>query len=276
MVIKLGRFLRKRAAVAAALYILLLILAAVLADKISPHDPLKVFSDHVLESPSPQFLLGTDNLGRDIMSRLIYGTRVSLKVGLLAVGISALTGSSLGLVAGYFGGWVDGLIMRIVDILLAIPGILLALIIIATLGPSTTNLILAVGISGVPTYARLVRGTVLSAKEREYVEAVRALGARGLRIALRHILPNVLAPITVLVSLGVGVAILSTAGLSFIGLGPPPPTPEWGGMLADARTYLRDAWWFFTFPGIAIGATVLSANLVGDALRDVLDPRLKH
>lgn len=197
-------------------------------------------------------------------------------MGLLAVSISAAIGTTMGMLSGYLGGWVDQLLMRIVEVMLAIPGILLALIIIAALGPSMNNLIIAVGISGIPTYARLVRGTVLSAKEREYVEAARALGAGQGRIMARHILPNVLAPIVVLASLGVGVAILSTAGLSFIGLGVRPPIPEWGSMLSDARTYLRDAWWMFTFPGLAISLTVLSANVLGDALRDVLDPRLKH
>ncbi len=272
----LRRFLRKKAAVIAGLYIFLLLFTALFAAQLSPHDPLKVYSAHALEAPSVTFPLGTDNLGRDILSRIIYGTRVSLRVGLMAVSIAAVIGSTMGMLAGYLGGWIDQIVMRIVDIMLAIPGILLALIIIATLGPSMNNLILAVGISSVPTYARLVRGTVLSAREREYVEAARALGSGSLRIMLKHILPNIVAPIVVLGSLGVGVAILSTAGLSFIGLGVRPPTPEWGGMLADARTYLRDAWWMFTFPGLAISSTVLSANLLGDALRDVLDPRLKQ
>lgn len=270
------RFFRKKAAVLATLYLVVLTVTAVFANQVSPHDPLKVYSVHTLEAPSQAFPLGTDNLGRDILSRIIYGGRVSLRVGLMAVLIAAVIGSTLGMLAGYMGGWVDQLVMRIVDVMLAIPGILLALIIIATLGPSMNNLVIAVGISSVPTYARLVRGTVLSAKEREYVEAARALGSSGLRIVLRHLLPNIFAPILVLASLGVGVAILSTAGLSFIGLGVRPPTPEWGGMLADARTYLRDAWWMFTFPGLAISGTVLSANLLGDALRDVLDPRLKQ
>lgn len=272
----LRRFLRKKAAVVAAAYILLLLFTAIFADTISPHDPLKVYAAHSLEEPSRTFLLGTDNLGRDVMSRIIHGTRVSLRVGLMAVSIAAVIGSTMGMLSGYLGGWVDQLIMRVVDVMLAIPGVLLALIIIATLGPSMNNLIVAVGISSVPTYARLVRGTVLSAREREYVEAARALGSGRVRIMLQHILPNIFSPILVLASLGVGVAILSTAGLSFIGLGVRPPTPEWGGMLADARTYLRDAWWMFTFPGLAISSTVLSANLVGDALRDVLDPRLKQ
>lgn len=272
----LRRFLRKKVAVVAALYILLLLFTAIFADTLSPHDPLQVYADHTLEGPSRTFPLGTDNLGRDILSRIIHGTRVSLRVGLMAVSIAAAIGSTMGMLSGYLGGWVDQVIMRVVDVMLAMPGILLALIIIATLGPSMNNLILAVGISSVPTYARLVRGTVLSAKEREYVEAARALGSGAGRIMVRHILPNIFSPILVLASLGVGVAILSTAGLSFIGLGVRPPTPEWGGMLSDARTYLRDAWWMFTFPGLAISSTVLCANLLGDALRDVLDPRLKH
>lgn len=273
---QLRRFLRKKAAVTAALYLFVLVLLALFADQISPHDPLKVYAAHTLEAPSAQFLMGTDNIGRDVLSRVIYGTRISLRVGLLAVSISALIGGTFGMLAGFFGGWLDQIVMRVVDVMLAIPGILLALIIIAALGPSMNNLIMAVGISGVPTYARLVRGSVLSAKEREFVEAARALGASSVRTMVRHILPNVLAPILVLMSLGVGTAILSTAGLSFIGLGVRPPTPEWGGMLADARTYLRDGWWLFTFPGLAISTTVLSANMLGDGLRDVLDPRLKR
>jgi peptide/nickel transport system permease protein len=203
------------------------------------------------------------------------GTPLSLSVGLISVGIAIVVGVVVGLLSGYYGGWVDSTLMRFIDVMLAFPGILLALTIVSMLGPSLTNLMIAVGVSSIPTYARLTRGSVLSAREEVYVSAARSIGVANRRILVRHILPNVVAPIIVTATLGVGAAILWAAALSFLGLGSQPPTPEWGRMLSEGRQYLRDHWWISTFPGLAIMVTVLAMNILGDGLRDVLDPRLK-
>jgi peptide/nickel transport system permease protein len=258
------------------LYLLaMLIGVAVLAGWLAPYDPVRVSTGPSLQAPMPPFLLGTDLLGRDILSRLIHGSRISLRIGLVSVGIAAVCGTVLGLLAGFYGRWPDLVIMRVIDLLLAFPNVLLALAIIAILGPSIFNLMIAVGISATPSYARLVRGTVLSAKENVYVEAAIAVGCDDGLILRRHILPNVLAPIIVLATLGMAGAILTGAALSFLGLGVQPPTPEWGTMLSDGRNYLRRAWWITTFPGLAIMVTVLAINMLGDGLRDALDPRLR-
>ncbi len=268
------RFARNPTGLLALGCLLAFIASAVLAPLLAPHDPLDISGER-LQPPSREHLLGTDELGRDILSRILYGGRVSLQVGIIAVVIALSVGGVLGLVAAYWEGRLDGVIMRVMDMMLAFPGILLALVIIAVLGPSLFNVMIAIGIASIPAYTRLVRGSTLSAKQNEYVEAARALGAGAWRIIFRHLVPNVAAPVIVLSTLGVAGAILATAGLSFIGLGAPPPTPEWGAMLATARNYIRRAWWLATFPGLAITITVLVINILGDALRDALDPRLK-
>jgi len=258
-----------------ALLVSLLVLVALFAPLIAPYDPLAVKPSALLKPPSAEHWLGTDALGRDQFSRIVYGARISLQLGLIAVAIAALFGTLLGLLAGYYRGWADNLTSAGVDVLLAFPNILLALAITYALGISLTNLMIAVGIAAIPTYVRVVRSTVLTIKENAYIEAARVSGCSDLRIILHHILPNALGPIIVLATLGVATAILSGSALSFLGLGTKPPTPEWGVMLAEGRSFMLNAWWVTTFPGLAIMLTVLSINLLGDGLRDALDPRLR-
>jgi len=252
-----------------------LALMALGAPWLSPRDPIRTAAREALQPPGPRFVLGSDQFGRDVASRVLHGARISLTVGLIAVSIAVALGTPLGLVSGYYGGRLDALIMRIMDVLLAFPGILLALAIVSVLTPGLTNVMIAVGLSAVPTYARLVRASVLAARENLYVEAARALGGRDLGILVRYILPNVVAPLIVTATLGLGTAILSAAALGFLGLGSQPPQPEWGRMLSEGRDYLREAWWISTFPGLGIMLTVLAMNLLGDGLRDLLDPRLR-
>lgn len=271
----LRRLLRDRGAVVALVVLLLIIGSAVFAPLLPLANPIQVDAAHALYSPGTPYLFGSDQYGRDVFSRVLYGGRVSLLVGPIAVIIALVPGVAVGLVAGYYGRWADGVLMRIIDVMLAFPGILLALGIVAVLGPSLTSLMIAVGISTIPTYARLTRASVLTARENLYVDAARVVGASNTSILLRHILPNVVAPIIVISTLGVGAAILVAASLSFLGLGSQPPTPEWGRMLSEGRQYLRDQWWIATFPGLAIMLTVLALNVLGDGLRDVLDPRLR-
>ncbi|MGQ9583854.1 MAG: ABC transporter permease [Anaerolineae bacterium] len=273
-VIALRQLRRNQGAVLGMGIIIGLVLVAILAPFIAPHDPIKQ-SPNSLEPPSRVHPMGTDLYGRDVLSRIIFGTGISLQIGVIAVAIGGISGVLLGLIGGYYGGWIDMLEMRLIDILLAFPGLLLALSIVAVLGPSVMNLMIAVGISSIPEYARLVRGSVLSAKENVYVDAARVVGCGSTRIMFGHILPNVVAPVIVLATLGVGRAILLAAALSFLGLGAQPPTPEWGSMLSSGRDYLRQAWWVTTFPGLAIVVTVLAVNMLGDGLRDALDPRLR-
>jgi peptide/nickel transport system permease protein len=271
-----ARRLRRNPGAMIGLVILtLLVVAAIVAPLLTSYDPIKQQMANAFQAPDAQHWLGTDQFGRDILSRILYGSRISLRIGLVSVGIAASIGILLGLVAGYYGGWSDILISRFIDLLLAFPGILLALVIVSVIGPSLFNVMVAVGISATPSYARLVRGAVMAARENVYVEAARATGAKDRTIILKHILPNVLAPVIVLSTLGIAGAILSGAALSFLGLGAQPPTPEWGAVLSDGRNYLRQAWWISTFPGLAIMVTVLSVNLLGDGLRDALDPRMK-
>ena len=225
--------------------------------------------------PSPEHWFGTDEVGRDLFSRVIYGTRISLEIGLIVVAIGAGIGVPLGLVAGFFGGWVEQLIMRITDIFLAVPGILLAIAIVAALGPGMTNAMVALSIVWWPGYVRIVHGKVKTVREEAYVEAGRALGLSSMRILFRHVLPNCMSPILVKASMDMGMAILSAAGLGFIGIGAQPPIPEWGAIISEGRRYFSVAWWHSTFPGLAIWFTVLGFNFLGDALRDALDPKMR-
>ena len=254
---------------------LLFVITALGAPWIAPHDPTAPVIEAVLQPPSRSHPFGTDELGRDVLSRVIYGSRVSLEVGVVAVGIAATIGTAGGLAAGFYGGTWDTAVMRATDVLLAFPGILLAIAVVATLGPNLVNVMIAVGIGAIPVYTRTVRGSTLSVRRMEYVEAARAAGATTGRLVTRHVLRNIAAPIVILGTLGVGVNILIAAGLSYVGLGAQPPTPEWGAMLSGARQYLRDAWWTAVFPGLAITLTVVGMNLLGDGLRDILDPRLR-
>lgn len=269
------KFRNRPGAIFGAVVLIAFVLIAIFAPLIAPMDPLEI-STNRRAAPSMQHWLGTDEVGRDVLSRVIYGSRVSLRVGLVAIGIALTVGSALGILAGFAGGWVDTLIMRLTDIMLAFPGILLAIAIVAILGPSLFNVMIAVGIESIPAYVRTARGSTLSVKEMEYVTGARTLGCSTLRIATRYILPNVAAPLIVLATIGIAGSILSAAGLSYLGLGAQPPTPEWGAMLSSARSFVRDAWWMATFPGLAIMIVVLALNLFGDGLRDVLDPRTRR
>ncbi|PYM91815.1 MAG: peptide ABC transporter permease [Candidatus Rokuibacteriota bacterium] len=271
----LQRVVRHRGAVAGLVILGALALLAIGAPWLSPRDPIKTSPRTALHAPGSRYLLGSDQFGRDVASRVLHGARISLVVGLISVSIAVGIGAPVGLVSGYYGGRLDALLMRMIDVLLAFPGILLALAIVSVLTPGLGNVMIAVGLAAVPTYARLVRASVLSAREQVYVEAARAIGGRDRTILTRYILPNVVAPLIVTATLGLGTAILSAAALSFLGLGSQPPAAEWGRMLAEGRDYLREAWWISTFPGLGIMLTVLAMNLLGDGLRDLLDPRLK-
>jgi peptide/nickel transport system permease protein len=268
------RLVHRPSAFISAVLLLLVIVAAVLAPVLAPDDP-NAISSNLRKAPSRAHLFGTDDLGRDVLSRVIFGARVSLRVGLIAIGIALVAGTLLGLTAGYWGSWADSIIMRIMDIMLAFPGFLLAIAIVAILGPGLYNVMIAVGIEAIPVYARTSRSSVLSMKEEEYVVGARSMGAGHGRILFRYILPNILAPLIVLATLGVGIAILSAAGLSYLGLGAQPPTAEWGAMLSSARSFIRNSWWMSTFPGLAIMLVVLALNLFGDGLREILDPRVR-
>lgn len=267
--------IQNKGALAGLIILILLILAAIFAPLITRYDPIVIDPPSRTLPPSRDHWMGTDAFGRDIYTRVVYGARVSLPVGLVAVGIAASFGAILGLISGYYGRWADGIIMRFIDIMLAFPNIMLALVIVAILGPSIRNVMIAVGIGEIPRYTRLIRGQVLSARELLYVEAAKVVGVPTTKIMFRHILPNVVSPVVVLATLSVGSAILAAAGLSFLGLGAQPPRPEWGSMLADGRNFLRSHWWVATMPGVAIAITVLSINMFGDGLRDILDPRTR-
>jgi len=271
------RFKRNKMAMVGLVILSLLILAAVFANVIADFET-EVIRQNIpnrLQPPSAEHWFGTDEFGRDIFARIVHGARVSLSVGVIAVGISLIIGGFFGAIAGYYGSLVDNIIMRIMDVFLAVPGMLLAIAIVAALGSSMTNLMIAVGISSMPVYARIVRASVLTIKDMEFIEASRAIGAKNMTIILNHIIPNSLAPIIVQSTLGVAGAILATAALSFIGLGIQPPYPEWGAMLSGGRTFMRDSPHIVMFPGLFIMLTILVLNMIGDGLRDALDPRLK-
>ncbi len=269
------RLRRDKAAVAGLAVITALMITALFAPVLARQDPNDQHMLHVLERPGQHYWLGSDEFGRDILSRIIWGTRISLHVGLLSIAVATLVGVTLGLVSGYYGGKSDTLIMRVMDIMLAFPWLLLAIAIMSILGTGVINVVIAVAIVYIPAFARLVRSSVLATKEQDYVLAARAAGASNMRVMFRHILTNVWAPTIVQVTLSIGQAIIYASALSFIGLGTQPPTADWGAMLSSGREYLRDAPWLSTFPGLAILLTVLAFNLFGDGMRDVLDPRLK-
>jgi peptide/nickel transport system permease protein len=269
------RVRRDPAALVAFFVLLLLAVAAAVGPFLATHDPLIMNASDRLQPPSAQHWLGTDLFGRDIGARLLAGAHLSLRIGGLSVLIAALPGTLLGLLAGYYGRWVDRLLGWLIDVMLAFPTILLALTIVAALGPGVRNVVLAVGISGVPSYTRLVRGQVLSLRRRPFVRAAVSVGCSDARILLRHILPNLVGTVVILATLDVGWAILNASALSFLGLGAQPPTPEWGLMLSEGRAYLREAPWIAAAPGLAIAATVLAVNVLGDSLRDALNPQLR-
>lgn len=260
-------------AAVAALVLAGVVAIAVLDEAVAPYGPNDVDVPNRLQPPSGQHWFGTDDLGRDVFSRVVLGAAVSLRVGLIAVGIALLAGTAIGLVAGYLRGWLDDVLMRAMDVLFAFPAILMAIAVLAILGPGTTNAMIAIGVVYTPIFARVSRAAVLGVREEVYVRASRSVGASDARILLRHVLPNAAPPIIVQTSVSLAFAVLAEAALSFLGLGTQPPAPSWGRMLAEGRGFLELAWWMAVFPGLAIVVVVLSFNLLGDALRDVLDPR---
>lgn len=271
----IGKFMRHSGGMVGLALFVALVLIAVFAPAIAPYDPLRVDPIVALMPPSADHWMGTDTLGRDMMSRVIYGTRISLRLGVVSVSIGLSLGVLVGVLAGYLGGRVDGILMRFIDMLLAFPSLILALVAVFALGPGLTNAMIAVGISSIPAFARITRGEVLSAKENLYVQSAQALGGSEVTIMVRHILPNIIAPNIVMGALMTGTAILAGAALSFLGLGAQSPTPEWGLMLSQGRGFMSLAWWLTFFPGLGIMLTVMAMNLLGDGLRDVLDPRIR-
>ncbi len=270
------RFMENRLAVAGGMLVIVLLSSSMLAPWIAPYDPAEVHIDRVLWPPCREHPLGTDELGRDVLSRIIWGGRISMLVGFVAVGIATIIGVLLGALAGYYGGWIDGLIMRFVDIMLCFPTFFLILAVIAFLEPSIWNIMMVIGLTSWMGVARLVRAEFLSLKEREFVLAEKALGASSRRIIFCHILPNAMGPVFVSAILGIGNAILVESALSFLGIGIQPPIPSWGNMLSSGKDYLGVAYWLSLFPGLAILLTVMSYNLLGEGLRDALDPRLRY
>lgn len=270
------RLRKNKSAMLGLIILVVLILCAIFADFIAPHPyDLQDYS-HTFEGPSSTHLLGTDNFGRDILSRIIHGARISLLVGFSSIITAIIFGGLLGAISGYYGGKVDNILMRAMDILMSIPGMLMAISLAAAMGPGLTNMVIAIAIADIPGYARVVRSSVLTIKDQEYIEAAQSIGASDARIILKHIIPNCVAPIIVQATLGMAGAILSASSLSFLGLGIQPPTPEWGSMLSAARQYIMNYPHMCIFPGIAIMITIFALNMLGDGLRDALDPRLKN
>ena len=272
---ELRRFSRRGAAVVGAIILLIVAILAVSGPALSPRDPLRMNPVEALSPPSGAHPFGTDQYGRDVLSRVVAGARLSLFTGLGAVVIALAGGLALGLVSGAAGGWVDLLVMRVVDVMMAFPSVLMALVVVAIVGQGAANVMVAVGVSLIPTFVRLVRGNVLVVREHAYVEAARALGCPPSRVTLQHILPNIVAPVIVLATIAIAWSIIIGASLSFLGLGPRPPIPEWGVDLSNGRNYLLRGWWIAGGPGVAIMTTVVAVNLAGDTLRDVLDPRMR-
>ncbi|MBN2373665.1 ABC transporter permease [bacterium] len=276
ILIFLERFKRNQLAVAGMAMVFFLFIIAALAPRISPYNPALINVDQILSPPSSSHWLGTDQLGRDVLSRMIWGSRISLLVGFVAIGIATFIGALLGSLAGYYGGWIDNMIMRFVDIMLCFPTFFLILAVIAVLEPSIWNIMIVIGVTGWMGVARLVRAEFLSLKDREFVLAARASGASDFRIIFRHVLPNALAPVLVAATLGVAAAILTESALSFLGIGVQPPTPSWGNMLTAGKDNIEIAWWLSLYPGLAILLTVLGYNLLGEGIRDAIDPRLNN
>ena len=274
--LSLQRFKRKKGAVIGLAVLILLILSALFSDILTPYEFDKINPINALRPPSLEHPMGTDAFGRDQLTRIMHGGKVSLQVGMISVLIGGTFGILIGAIAGFFGGWIDEIVSRLIDIMLAFPSILLALAVVSVLGPDLYNLMIAVGISSIPAFARLVRSAVLSIKENDYIVAAKSLGLTRARIVIVHIIPNIFASILVFATLEVATAILAGASLNFLGMGAKPPTPEWGLLLAESRDFFRRAWWLATFPGIAIMVTVISINLLGDGLRDTFDPWLKE
>lgn len=256
--------------------VLLVFIAALVAPRaLAPYDPTVMSPEHILQAPGPGHWFGTDQYGRDLLSRLIYGTRLSMSLGVVSVLLSVGIGLPIGAAVGFFRGRLDAVVMRLVDIVMSFPGILLALLVIAILGPGLGNAMIAVGIGQAPVFVRIVRASTLVVREHSYIEAARALGAGSLRTLGRHVLPNVIQPVIVIATLGFASAIIIGSSLGFLGLGAQPPAAEWGTMVSEGRSYLRSDWWIAAFPGVTIGLAVLTLNVLGDALRDLLDPRLR-
>ncbi len=276
IVLSVKRFFRNKLAVIGGTVILIIVLAAIFAPFLTPYDPIELDTKNTFAPMSREHPLGTDDFGRDILSRLLYGARLSLRIGLAVATMAMILGTTIGSFAGYYGGLTDDILMRMMDAMFSIPSILLALVLVTVLGRGQINTIVAIGIVDTPLFARIVRSSVISNKEKEYVEAGVALGQSNLKILFLHIVPNGLAPIIVTVAISIAGAIMMEAGLSFIGLGTPPPTPSWGSMLAQSRAYLNTFPMVAIFPGIALTTTVLGFNLLGDGLRDLLDPKLRR
>jgi len=270
------QLVRNKLALMGGIVVVILFAVSFLAPYISPYNPDTINVKEILMPPSSHHLLGTDELGRDVLSRMIWGSRISLKVGFVAVGIAVIIGIIIGAAAGYYGGWVDDLLMRFVDMMLCFPSFFLILAVIAILEPSIYNIMAVIGLTGWMGVARLVRAEFLRIREMDYVKAARSIGASDFRIVFRHILPNALNPVIVAATLGVAVAILTESALSFLGIGVQPPTPSWGNMLTAGKDNMEIAWWLSVYPGLAILITVLGYNLLGEGLRDILDPRLRE